>query len=329
MTNAPANTSISISDVLGSPLEETEVLTLLQQNSETYRRFLDFEAEEQEQILSFLKGNRGLPILYDNFFKKIMDPVLHPERLESFLSTVLNQHIRIHSILPREGNKLSDSGSLVIMDILIELSDERIIDVEMQKIGYAFPGERSSCYISDLIMRQYNRTKSESKSNFSFKELKPVYLIILMENSSSEFHAIKPHYIHRSDTIFDSGVSINTLGNIIYISLDIFNLVVQNINTELEAWLTFLSSDKPADIIRLVSKFPQFKTYYEDIVAFRQNPKELIYMYSEALTIMDRNTVKYMCEEQKKEIAALTAELDEKDSIIAALQAELDNLKSK
>lgn len=29
-------------------------------------------------------------------------------------------------------------------------------------------------------------------------------------------------------------------------------------------------------------------------------------MFSEALTIMDRNTVKYMCEEQKKEIAPLS-----------------------
>ena len=73
-------------------------------------------------------------------------------------------------------------------------------------------------------------------------------------------------------------------------------------------------------------------------------------MFSEALTIMDRNTVKYMCEEQKKEIAALTeslaerdsviaerdsalAEKDsalaEKDSVIATLQAELEELKKR
>lgn len=64
-------------------------------------------------------------------------------------------------------------------------------------------------------------------------------------------------------------------------------------------------------------------------------------MFSEALTIMDRNTVKYMCEEQKKEIASLTAELvrknsdlakkdsdlAKKDSIIESLQAELNKLK--
>lgn len=186
------SSDISISDILGSRLEKPDVLALLQQDKETYLRFLEFPIEEQEQILTFLEGGRGLPILYDNFFKKIMNPDLHPERLESFLSAILNQTIRIHSILPREGNKLTDSGSLVIMDILVELTDKSIINVEMQKIGYAFPGERSSCYISDLIMRQYNRVKSESQKKFSFKDLKPVYLIVLMEKVHLNFSKSHP-----------------------------------------------------------------------------------------------------------------------------------------
>jgi len=328
MTNAHLDTSLSISDILGSPTAESDALALLQRDSEVYQRFCSFPKEEQQKVLSFLQGNCGLPILYDNFFKKIMDPVSHPKRLERFLSAILSQSIHIHSVLPREGSKLADSGSLVIMDILVELSDGSLIDVEMQKIGYAFPGERSSCYISDLIMRQYNRVKSEAKSTFSFKQLKPVYLIVLMENSSNEFRKVTPHYIHRQTTSFDSGASVHILGNIIYISLDTFHSVVQNINTELEAWLTFLSSDQPTDMIRLVSSYPQFKQYYEDIIAFRQNPKELIFMFSEALAIMDRNTVKYMCEEQKKEIATLTEELAKKDSVIASLQAELAKLKN-
>ncbi len=335
MPNVHSNTSVSISDILGSPTAEADALALLQRDSDVYQRFCTFPKAEQQKILSFLQGNCGLPILYDNFFKKIMDPVSHPKRLEHFLSAILGQSVSIHSVLPREGNKLTDSGSLIIMDILVELSDGELINVEMQKIGYAFPGERSSCYISDLIMRQYNRVKTESRRTFSFKQLKPVYLIVIMENSSSEFRKAAPHYIHRQITSFDSGAVVHTLGNIVYISLDTFHSVVQNINTELEAWLTFLSSDQPEDIICLVSNYPQFKQYYEDIVAFRQNPKELIFMFSEALTIMDRNTVKYMCEEQKKEIAALTAELAKKDSdlakkdsVIANLQAELNRLKS-
>ena len=324
-------------DILGTPCSRDEALAILRLEPETYQIFCDFPTESQEDILRFIQGQQGLPITYDTFFKKIMDPKLHPERLNHFLSAILNQPVTIKEVLPREGNKLVDEGSLIIMDIVVETVTGAFINVEMQKIGYAFPGERSSCYTADFIMRQYNRVKSEKGQNFSFKDLKPVFLIVLMERSSGEFNVVAPHYIHREQTSFDSGSKVTTLTNIMYISLDTFHRVVHNISNNLDAWLTFLSSDKPDDIIRLINAYPEFKPCYQDIVEFRKNPKELIYMYSEALTIMDRNTVKYMCEEQQKVIdeqAAALAEqatalaekdnaLNEKDKQIAELMAKL------
>ena len=127
----------------------------------------------------------------------------------------------------------------------------------------------------------------------------------------------------------------------IYISLDVFKSVVHNITNKLDAWLTFLSSDKPEDIINLVSAYPAFIDLYHDIAEFRKDPKELIYMYSEALSILDRNTAFYMIDEKQKEIEdlqALVAEqttsltkkenaLAEKETTIAALQAEIARLK--
>ena len=134
----------------------------------------------------------------------------------------------------------------------------------------------------------------------------------------------------------------------IYISLDVFKSVVHNITNKLDAWLTFLSSDKPEDIINLVSAYPAFIDLYHDIAEFRKDPKELIYMYSEALSILDRNTAFYMIDEKQKEIEdlqALVAEqttslaekentltekenaLAEKETTIAALQAEITRLK--
>lgn len=127
----------------------------------------------------------------------------------------------------------------------------------------------------------------------------------------------------------------------IYISLDVFKSVVHNITNKLDAWLTFLSSDKPEDIINLVSAYPAFIDLYHDIAEFRKDPKELIYMYSEALSILDRNTAFYMIDEKQKEIEdlqSLVAEqttsltkkenaLAEKETTIAALQAEIARLK--
>lgn len=292
----------ALTSILGKPITRNESLSLLKEDPSTYQRFLTFPPKEQEKILSFIEGNSGLQITYDSFFKKIFDPYTHPNRLEKFLSAVLNQKVTIKDILSHEGSKLSAIGSLVIMDIVVELEDGTIIDVEMQKIGYAFPGERSDCYVADFIMRQYNRVKSEKGKSFSFRDMRPVYLVVLMESSSKEFELVTPNYIHRKQVHYDSGVQINNLSNIVYISLDTFHSTVQNVSNELEAWLTFLSSDNPSDIINLVSTFPEFKEYYQDIVNFRHHPKELIHMYSEALAILDRNTTQYMIDELKTEL---------------------------
>ncbi len=319
----------SLVDILGQPMLQEEARDILRKDLETYRMFLEFPEDERKALLAFICGERGLKITYDTFFKRIMDPDIHPKRLEQFLSAVLNQKVRICTVLPREGSKMAAGGSLVIMDIVVELSDGSIIDVEMQKIGYAFPGERSSCYIADFIMRQYNRVKSEREKKFSFRDLKPVYLIILMENSSKEFSLVYPQYIHREQNYFDSGAKVKTLGNIIYISLDTFRSVVQNINTELDAWLSFFSADSPERIVQVVNAYPEFLSCYKEMMEFRANPKELIMMYSEALAIMDHNTAEYMCEEMQKTIKEQADTISMLQEQIATMQAEMEELKKK
>lgn len=318
-----------LSDILGEPFSREQVLALLRQDTKTYRTFQGFPQKEQEKLLSFMEGNRGLQITYDSFFKKIMDPETHPERLENFLSAVLNQKVRIRTVLPHEGIKLSSSGSLVIMDIVLELADGSIADVEMQKIGYAFPGERGDCYVADFIMRQYNRVKNIRGDKFSFRDMRPVYLIILMEDSSKEFISCSPHYVHHKETTYNSGASVTNLSNIVYISLDTFHSVVHNISTELDAWLTFLSSDSPGDIVELVTAFPKFREYYQDIVNFRKHPEELIYMYSEALLAVDRNTVQYMVDELKNELATYQNEVASYQNEVASYRNELEQANAR
>lgn len=135
--------SKNLTDIFGTPLSYEEALSLVKEDRTTYETFLNFSAENQEKLLTFIQGQHGLKITYAPFFNYVMSPEYHPDRLESFLTALLGQQVRITHILPREGIQLADSGSLVIMDILAELTDGSLIDVEMQKIGYAFPGQRS------------------------------------------------------------------------------------------------------------------------------------------------------------------------------------------
>ena len=79
---------------------------------------------------------------YDSFFKEIMNPELHAERLEELLSLLLEQKVKIHQLLPHESARIADEGTLLIMDIVVELEDGSLANIEIQKIGYAFPGQR-------------------------------------------------------------------------------------------------------------------------------------------------------------------------------------------
>lgn len=280
--------------------------------------------------MSFLQGKAGLSITYNSLFRNIFNPEKHPGRPESLLSALIGESVTIRRVLPNEGEQIVEHGSLVIMDVIAEFTDGSIVDVEMQKIGYLFPSQRSSCYASDMIIRQYNHIKSECKRDFSYQDLKPVYLIILMEKSPWEFHTYPYEYIHRRITSYTSGIRLPELAHITYISLDTFHSIIQNIDTELDAWLTFLSSTEASKIIRLVQNYPEFLEFYKDIALFRTDPKELITMFSEALSILDRNTVRYMIDEQNQKIFEQDQllkenrkELAEKNQRIAELKAQL------
>ena len=129
------------------------------------------------------------------------------------------------------------------------------------------------------------------------------------------------------------------------IPLDIFRKKMHNkpIETELEAWLTFLSDDRPESIISLIKKYPEFKAMYETLYLMCQNTERVMGMFSEELRELDKNTVKYMIEEQQREIDLQKEELNQKDEQliqkdeqlsqqaeeIARLKLELEQLRNK
>lgn len=336
-------------EVLGAPRILADVMDQIRGDQVLCTMFESLAPPEQEAFLGFCMGNRGLKVTYDPFFQHLFHPGMHPERLNRLLTCIMGQNVKVREVLSRERMRLSEGSSLLIMDILVQLADGSLVSVEMQKVGYDFPVERSFCYGSDLLVRQYDLVRKKWGKKFSYRDMRPVYIIILMEKSPGLFRrqgdpkpsdeklpdgrmsvneeqvacrksengeqvdsrksvkgkqsgSIPLQYIHRSEFSFDTGVQVKSLENFIYISLDIFREIPHNELTELEAWLYFLASDEPADILRIVRKYPFFREMYQDIVNFRYQPKELITMYSEALRVMDKNTVDYMIEELQNEI---------------------------
>ena len=318
-----------ISEVFGMKRKREEVLQELKSNRKVYPAFLNLRKEHQEEFIQFCMGVRGLKMTYDSFFKHIFDAEKHPERLSEMLSAIIGKRLKVKRALPLEHMQISDKGSLLIMDIVVEFETGELADVEIQKVGYLFPGQRACCYSADMIMRQYEREKSMRGEKFSYKDLKKVYTIVLVEKSSNEFWKMPETYIHRGKIEFDSEIELELLHEYYFIPLDIFFHIKHNeddssLKNDLEAWLYFLASDKPEDILRVINSKPRFVELYQEICEFQQHPEVAIMMFSEALRKMDENLVQYMIEEQKKELEQNAKLLEQQGATIEQQGATIE-----
>ena len=59
-----------------------EILKEIQDNIKFTKKFYSWREPERQEFLDFCTGVRGVKILYDSFFKEIMNPETVPERLE-------------------------------------------------------------------------------------------------------------------------------------------------------------------------------------------------------------------------------------------------------
>ena len=220
-----------------------------------------------------------------------------------------------------------------------EEQQNSLANVEVQKIGYSFPGQRSACYSSDLLLRQYKRVKGEKKKAFSYKDIKSVYTIVFFEKSIKEFHEYPQNYIHKFKQQSDTGLELELLQKYVFIPLDIFRGIYHNDSksngknsanrrwNKTEAWLTFLSTDEPEIIIELIRQYPEFKEMYEEIYVMCQNVEKVMEMFSKELIQLDRNTVQYMIDEMQDTIDVQKEELEAKQETINTQKEELETAR--
>ena len=320
--------------------EREDIKQEIYENPKLLEKYREWDEEQQEEFLDYCTGVKGVKVLYDAFFKEIMNPENTPERLNELLSLLLGQSVTIKRVLPGDSTRLADEQSLLIMDILVELADTSLANVEVQKIGYSFPGQRSACYSSDLLLRQYKRVKGEKKKAFSYKDIKSVYTIVFFETSIKEFHEYPQNYIHKFKQQSDTGLELELLQKYVFIPLDIFRTIYHN-NVKgngkngggncwnrTEAWLTFLSTDEPEIIIELIRQYPEFKEMYEEIYVMCQNVEKVMEMFSKELIQLDRNTVQYMIDEMQDTIDIQKEELEAKQETIDTQKNELEEQKT-
>ena len=308
-----------------------EVLAEIAGNAKLQARFEGWEAEQQEEFLDMCTGVKGLKFLSDALFKEILNPEYVTERFNDFLSCMLSQEVKVLKVLPGDSVRIADETSLLIMDIVVELEDGSIANVEMQKIGYLFPGQRCACYSSDLLLRQYKRVRGEKKKKFSYRDIRNVYTIVLFEKSPKEFHKYSEKYYHFFEQKSNTGIELELLQKYLFIPLDIFRKNQQNrgITNKRDAWLTLLSCENPETIISLIEVYPEFCEIYREGYEICLNAEKVMDMFSKELYELDRNTVQYMIDEQQEILDAQKEELDAQKEELNARKEELNAQKEK
>ena len=323
-----------------------EIVKEIQGNQRLSEIYEDWNPQQRERFLDACTGVRGVKLLYDAFFKEVMNPEYAPERLESFLSLILKQKVKVVQVLPPDSARIADESALLIMDIVVQLADGSITNVEVQKIGYRFPGERCACYSADLLLRQYRRVREDwdrkekerlsqsadetgyevtrpVRKRFSYQNIKNVYTIVLFEKSPEAFREFQDTYLHHAEQKTDTGLKINLLQEYHFIALDIFrkNIYNKGIQDELDAWLVFLSVEEPEQIIELLEKYPKFRPMYEQVYEMCRSMERVMGMFSRELKELDDNTVEFMIDELKEMVDKEKARAEEAEN--RANQAEI------
>ena len=315
-----------------------------------YQGYLSLSGEWKRRFQEYMSGVKTLPLTYDPFFKKMFSPEIHSERLSDFISSILGEKVKVKCMLPNE-NRIVKEASLLIMDMLVEMEDGSLVNIEIQKVPYTFPGERITCYLADSMTRQYAKVKTEKGNYFTYKDINKVVTIVIYENSPAicKSEKLKGEYIHRGKMKFDTGLEMKMYQECYVIALDEFkksryylgnkseNGIEKETNnveskllkgrTDINGWLSLLVTDDVEKIDKNIEKYPWLEEIYMEMAEYLVKPEEVLNMYSEALKILDENTVKYMVDEFQGEIKELkekNVKLEEKIIDFERKQLEAD-----
>ena len=138
-------------------------------------------------------------------------------------------------------------------------------------------------------------------------------------------------YLHFGKTVFDTGLKLELLQRFYLISLDVFseNKYPMDKNNRVTAWLSLLATRNVDDLTEILAVYPWLEAIYQDMASYLHKPEEVLTMFSDALKILDHNTVQYMIDEMQNTIDDQKAQLSDKDSQLADKDSQLADKDSQ
>ncbi len=87
--------------------ERGEVLRDIRESKKLQMIFGGWTKEHQEEFLDFCTGVRGVKLLYDSFFKEILNPESDVSRINDFLSALLQRKVKVLHVLPNDSVRIA------------------------------------------------------------------------------------------------------------------------------------------------------------------------------------------------------------------------------
>ena len=190
---------------------------------------------------------KRLPLTSDYVFKRIFAREENNSMLKDFLEAILNIHINKVEVKNPELTPNMADEKLGILDLKLDIDNERVVDVEMQVSNEHNIKERSSTYLSKLAAEQL-------KAKQNYKELKKIITINILKYNYLErnaYHSIARMKYENTKPIefVDMGYkkeeeeATNTF-EMHFIELPKFKEKNPECNTKLEQWLWLIDESK-------------------------------------------------------------------------------------
>ena len=219
-----------------------------------------------------------LPLTSDYVFKRIFAREENNSMLKDFLEAILNIHINKVEVKNPELTPNMADEKLGILDLKLDIDNERVVDVEMQVSNEHNIKERSSTYLSKLAAEQL-------KAKQNYKELKKIITINILKYNYLERNAY--HSIARmkyEDTkpieFVDMGYrkeeeeATNTF-EMHFIELPKFKEKNPECNTKLEQWLWLIDGSKEEKVEMSAKENEEINKTVKELNKLSKDPEEV------------------------------------------------------
>ena len=100
-------------------------------------------------------------------------------------------------------------------------------------------------------------------------------------------------------------------------------------NNQVTAWLSLLATRNVDDLTEILDVYPWLEAIYQDMASYLHKPEEVLTMFSDALKILDHNTVQYMIDEMQNTIDDQKAQLSDAHSQLTDMHSQLADKDSQ